>query len=446
MSYVSNRNLTNVVGRIDYISNPKRQENIIDFCNLQNNDFWVQLALENQEQFKASSNSKRANRKAAEARELIIAFPQDTDTTNLAEKLCLDFKNEYSVDCACAIHKKTVKDKEGNIVKDENGNTLYNLHAHLIYSERERLSEPLVVEQKVAPRTYYYDAKGKKCKKADAVKVVPKGTITQKGCTRYFGNKIDFFNMNFVKEYKAHLENELDLPKFDNSRYFATKHIGKNNPKGELISEYNELISELNNYFDLVEQHYNFEQAGKTPKEIFCELAGRNKFYVPEIADIKEIFAEFAKQYPLPEKMAENRLESLTDDELIEYSEEMAKLSENIENDYNNLFNHYDCAYQKIDHNAYWYEHQNAPVNWNALDIAVNKINNVVAKYDLKTTTISNGYTPSEAKNIADEIKAALKELLKQIKELISKLFDELSNRDIEIEQENDYDISDSFY
>lgn len=85
MSYVSNRNLTNVVGRIDYISNPKRQENIVDFYNSQDNNFWQQLALENQEQFKTSSNSKIANRKAAEAREFIIALPQDIDTTNLAE-------------------------------------------------------------------------------------------------------------------------------------------------------------------------------------------------------------------------------------------------------------------------------------------------------------------------------------------------------------------------
>lgn len=433
MSYVSNRNLTNVVGRIDYISNPDRQENIVDFCNLQNNDFWVQLAKENQEQFKASSNSKRANRKAAEAREFIIALPQDIDTTNLAETLCLDFKNKYGVDCACAIHYKA---KENN------------LHAHLIYSERERLSEPSIVEQKVAPRTYYYDAQGKKCKKADAVKVVPKGTITQKGCTRYFGNKIDFFNMNFVKEYKAHLENGLDLPKFDNTRYFPTKHIGKNNPNGEFIREYNSLISELNDYFCLVEQHYNFEQTEKTPKEIFCELAGKNKFYVPEIADIKEIFAEFVKEYPLPQKTAENRFESLSDDELIEQAVEISQLKNAVENDYNNLFNHYDCAYQKIDHNAYLYEHQNAPVKWTALDIAVNKMNDIVFKYDLNTNIIQNGYTPSEAKNIADEIKAALEKLIKHLKEIISKLFNELSDRDIEIEQENeiDYDITDSLW
>lgn len=442
MSYVSNRNLTNVIGRIDYISNPKRQENIIDFCNLQNNDFWVQLALENQEQFKASSNSKRANRKAAEARELIIAFPQDTDTTNLAEKLCLDFKNEYSVDCACAIHKKTVKDKEGNIIKDENGNTLYNLHAHLIYSERERLSEPLVVEQKVAPRTYYYDAKGKKCKKADAVKVVPKGTVTQKGCTRYFGNKIDFFNMNFVKEYKAHLENELDLPKFDNSRYFATKHIGKNNPKGEFISEYNKLISELNNYFDLVEQHYNFEQAGKTPKEIFCELAGRNKFYVPEIADIKEIFAEFAKQYPLPEKMAENRFESLTDQELVET---YIDLKGDIEWD----FEKYDCSYQHLEKYAVW--EQNGKTDWIYKKDFITKdyefvsddkkVNSLIDKYDLPIDKINSNETRSAAYEIATKVLELLKELVDYLKELIGIENIEIIEHDLE-----EHNISDSFY
>lgn len=427
MSYVSNRNLTNVVGRIDYISNPKRQENIVDFFNLQNNDFWVQLALENQEQFKASSNSKRANRKAAEAREFIIALPQDIDTTNLAETLCLDFKNKYGVDCACAIHYKAKED---------------NMHAHLIYSEREKLSEPLVVEQKVAPRTYYYDAKGKKCKKADAVKVVPKGTVTQKGCTRYFGNKIDFFNMNFVKEYKAHLENELDLPKFDNSRYFPTKHIGKNNPKGEFISEYNKLISELNNYFDLVEQHYNFEQAGRTPKEIFCELAGRNKFYVPEIADIKELFAEFAKQYPLPEKMAENRFESLTDQELVET---YIDLKSDIEWD----FEKYDCSYQHLEKYAVW--EQNGKSDWIYKKDFFTKeyefvsddkqINSLIEKYELPIDKINSNESRSVAYQIATKVLELLKDLLGYLKELVG-----IENIETIENELKENDISDSFY
>lgn len=75
-------------------------------------------------------------------------------------------------------------------------------------------------------------------------------------------------------------------------------------------------------------------------------------------------------------------------------------------------------------------------------------MNNIVFKYDLNTDIIQSEYTPSEAKNIADEIKAALEKLIEQLREIISKLFNELSDRDIDIEQEyeTDFDISDSFY
>lgn len=63
MSYVSNRHLTNVKGRIDYISNPKRQENIVDFYNSKDMNFWNQLAKENQEQFKITLKSHHTQRK-----------------------------------------------------------------------------------------------------------------------------------------------------------------------------------------------------------------------------------------------------------------------------------------------------------------------------------------------------------------------------------------------
>ena len=39
--------------------------------------------------------------------------------------------------------------------------------------------------------------------------------------------------MGFVKDYKEHFENGFNLPSFDKTRHFATKHIGKNNPKAE---------------------------------------------------------------------------------------------------------------------------------------------------------------------------------------------------------------------
>lgn len=293
--YSSARKLTNVVGRVDYISNPERQENIKSFYSTTDNDFWNKLAKESQEQF-TRANTKG---KCCEAREFIIGLPQDCGWK--AEWIADWFKETYGVECACAIHYK----------KKEN-----NLHAHLIFSERELLPEPSIVEQKIAQRTYYYDEKGKKCKKADAVKVVPKGTVIQEGNTRYFTDKNEYFKtIRFALEVKDFLlYQDLGLEKFDKTSMWATKHIGKNNPKSEFISEYNELIGELNNYYKSIEGKFDF--AGRTPKEEFCRLYDLNcksTFSVVLIADIREKFANFKELYPVNQKVAENGFESLTE-------------------------------------------------------------------------------------------------------------------------------------
>ena len=154
MSYVSNRKLTNVVGRIDYISNPKRQESIIDYYSTVGKDFWIKLGKENRDRFLETSNRQRKNIQPQEAREFIIAIPQTTDTENLLQEICADFKRDYGVECCAAIHYKSAAD---------------NLHIHLIYADRQLLKEPITVEEKVAQRTYYYNAPGHKCKKAEAV-------------------------------------------------------------------------------------------------------------------------------------------------------------------------------------------------------------------------------------------------------------------------------------
>ena len=418
MSYVSNRNLSNVVGRIDYISNPDRQENIVDFYNSQNNLFWKQLAKENREQFKITSHAKR-NRRPVEAREFIIALPQNIDTRNLAKELCDDFYQRYGVYCACAIHYKSKND---------------NLHAHLIFSERETLSEPKIVEKRVAPRTYYYNAQGKKCKKADAVKVVPKGTVLQKGYTRYFDNKKDFYSMPFVKEYKNHIETELNLPKFDITRHFPTRHIGKNNPKSELFSEYNELISELNYYFDQVEMEYNL--GGMTPKQKFCEMICENKLYIPQIDDIKEFMEKFKKEYPLFEKTAQNENKSLPDvspEELIEEYRE-------VKDDINCFFENYGSAGRELSTYSYW--EQNGKSEWvYKKDFITNeygfeqprkKINSLIDKYSMteyeRIQPISNSNSMQEAYSIAQSVLNALKNILENIKEWFSKL----TGKDIE--------------
>lgn len=232
--YLDSRKLTNVKGRIKYITNKDKQENIDDYFNTADNEFWKMLAKENQERHK----QVKAGGKCCEARELIIGIPQNATIT--AEQICNTFKNKYGVECSCAIHKNN---KEGII----------NKHCHLIFSERVKLDVPEIVAEKRAARAYYYDEKGNKCKKAEAVKTVKKGTILQKGSTRYFSDKNEHFKtQKFIYECKElFLKNLLQinwsLRAEKQNKELSEKHIGKNNPKAEYIKQNNKLKSMLKN-------------------------------------------------------------------------------------------------------------------------------------------------------------------------------------------------------
>lgn len=232
--YLDSRKLTNVKGRIKYITNKEKQENIVDYFNTADIEFWKMLAKENQERHRIV----KAGGKCCEARELIIGIPQKTTIT--AKQICDTFKNKYGVECSCAIHQNN---KEGII----------NKHCHLIFSERIKLDTPEIVAEKRAARTYYYDEKGNKCKKAEAVKTVKKGTILQKALTRYFSDKNEHFKtQKFVYECKElFLKNLLQidwsLRAEKQNKELSEKHIGKNNPKAEYIKQNNKLKSILKN-------------------------------------------------------------------------------------------------------------------------------------------------------------------------------------------------------
>lgn len=226
--YLSSRKLTNVKGRLKYISDKDRQENIIDYHNTTDDEFWKLLAKESQVRHKEVN----ARGKCCEARELIIGLPHELDFT--AKQLCDIFKSKYDVECSCAIHQN-------------NKNGAINKHCHLIFSERKKLAKPQIIEEKRASRTYYYDEKGVKCKKADAVKVVKKGDLIQKGTTRYFSDKDDFFkSQKFVYDCKELFLNNTfrlnwSLKNEKANKDFSQKHIGKNNPKAEYIKQNNAL-------------------------------------------------------------------------------------------------------------------------------------------------------------------------------------------------------------
>lgn len=228
--YLNCRKLTNVKGRIEYATDPNRQENIVDFYNTADNEFWELLAKENQVRHK----ELKSGGKCCEARELIIGIPQNSKIT--AEELCNIFKTNFGVECTCAIH-------------ENNRRNVKNRHCHLIFSERTKLETPQIVEEKRAVRTYFYDQKGNKCPKAQAVKVVKKGTVLQEGKTQYFSNKDELFKSSkFVYQCKElFLKQTLGIDwsyaEDKQNHELAEQHIGKNNPKKDYIELNNNLKS-----------------------------------------------------------------------------------------------------------------------------------------------------------------------------------------------------------
>ena len=274
--YLSSRKLTNVKGRLKYISDEGRQENIIDYHNTTDDEFWKLLAKESQLRHKEVN----ARGKCCEARELIIGIPYELDIT--AKQLCDIFKSKYNVECSCAIHQN-------------NKNGVINKHCHLIFSERKKLAEPQIVEEKRASRTYYYDEKGVKCKKADAVKVVKKGDLIQKGTTRYFSDKDDFFKtQKFVYDCKELFLNNTfrlnwSLKNEKANKDFSQKHIGKNNPKAEYIKQNNALKRYAKNICmagDIIKD----QEQGTTLKD-FKEKYGIDNFSTPTYEDnINKVF------------------------------------------------------------------------------------------------------------------------------------------------------------
>ena len=252
--YLSSRKLTNVKGRINYITNEKKQENIIDYHNTTDINFWRMLAKESQQRHKEVS----AGGKCCESRELIIGIPQDSSVT--AREICDTFKEKYKVECTCAIHQNN---KKGVV----------NRHCHLIFSERQKLNEPEVIEERKAARTYYYNEKEQKCKKADAVKIVKKGTILQKGGIRNFTDKNEFFkSQKFVYECKEiflkdMLNIEWSLESEKRNKELSEKHIGKNNPKESYIKKNNHLKSIVKNVCNASDFVINAEK-GRSLKEL----------------------------------------------------------------------------------------------------------------------------------------------------------------------------------
>lgn len=251
-SFIQMSKLSNVKGRISYISDPKRQEHLYaTFATREDMTFWNDLAKECQEEFKRYGTEG----KCIEARELIIALPEEYtqfDPNRVLREFTEQFKKRYDVECVSALH---------------HNKTRKNYHIHLIFSERRLLPEP---EVKIATRSVFYDELGKRVRTKKEItgedgKIRDGCTIIKKGEayeSHLFTVKDEAFkNELFLDEAKhfytalinRHIQDpERRLKVFDpNSVYLPTKKIGKNNPKAAEIEADNAARQDWNRTADM---------------------------------------------------------------------------------------------------------------------------------------------------------------------------------------------------
>ena len=184
--------LSNVKGRITYISSHAKQENLYAVYETTERKFWRELAKCNQEEFTKSGTEG----KCIEARELIMLCQrvlQNISRIDCYSFLQIHFKQNYGTECIAALHHNKRKT---------------NYHIHLIFAERKLLDEPII---KIASRNMFYDENGKhvRTKKEilgedgeirEGFSIVKKGEVYEK---KLFTAKDERFKSNsFLDEVK----------------------------------------------------------------------------------------------------------------------------------------------------------------------------------------------------------------------------------------------------
>ena len=244
ITFVQHSKLHNVKGRISYISSEARQENLYATYETAPREYWSDLAKENRADFIRSGTSGTC----IESREFIVALPEymtGFDPDELLKYFTESFKRKYNVECSAALHHNKRKT---------------NYHIHLIYSERQKLDEPV---RKIATRNMFFDPNGKRVRtKKEAsdehgllpgYRMIPKGEVYEE---HLFEKKNPLFKQKdftenakefFTDLINRQLPEQMKMRTFPkNEPYLPTKKIGKNNPHAEEIEETNRLKDEWN--------------------------------------------------------------------------------------------------------------------------------------------------------------------------------------------------------
>lgn len=271
--------LPNVAGRIDYISNPKRQERLLATydaaADLLDGQFWKQLAKESQTAFEQFSGKTRNGKelKCCEGREIVIALSNSLldrlPPDEIARVIADEFREKLGLTVVVGLHLKHDADSPDN------------LHAHVVFPERELLEEPVI---KTAERNLFFDANGKRRYKKSEIldenkQLLPGCRIVKKGeiYEQHFFGSVDarYSDAAWLAEVKTgvilplrngKLKGDVEITEYDPSTgKLPLQHVGKmlHVKKADRM----EIRSRIEAYNEAVRQYNRLVDEGKVSKK-----------------------------------------------------------------------------------------------------------------------------------------------------------------------------------
>jgi hypothetical protein len=247
VSFARQTKLSNVSGRSNYISNPSRQDNIVLHSTEHMQNSWNDYAKYERENTKSYVENNQG-------REIIIHLPHElSEDKEKLKKVVDDYSKKVlgnNRDFEYAVHWNQ---KESN------------LHAHIIFSERERNIER---EPKTYKRDMWYDKDTNRMTKANAENSelrFKKGDFQrdkETGEIKYNDEPFTVKDKRFktlrfneeIKEIHKEVMNEhgFNFRLFDKEQEIAEQHVGNKVPQElkEKIQNHNQEIKQINQYMD----------------------------------------------------------------------------------------------------------------------------------------------------------------------------------------------------
>lgn len=293
--YVRSTALPDVCGRVDYISNPARQEHLLavydNTADLLDGQFWKVLAKESQQAFELYGQKSRQIRdrktgamieqklRCCQGRENVIQLPNSLlermESEQIAKLIAWEYKKRLGLDVIVAVHYNA---KENN------------LHAHVVFPERQLLQEPVI---KIAERNLFFDADGRRrYKKAEILdenkQLLPGCRIVKKGeiYEQHYFSAVDpeYSYKRWTANIKTNvilpllngeLRGDVEITEYDPSTgKLAQQHIGvvdrvdwpSAKAKVADIRKYNNLVKEFNQLID--DKRISLEEALAVQAEV----------------------------------------------------------------------------------------------------------------------------------------------------------------------------------